>query len=654
MVPVASQTTPVFHTGVYTLPDEHVGGIGSHAAAGGGPTRHKIGSHAAAGGGPTRHKIGNRAAAGGGPTRESAFASAGRIFVLLATVASSIVLTPGIVTAEAPTPVEGPWEWYPGEILTPGEIQNRSPDRTITLPYLYPASAGPEQATLRTVVDIPRTDQPYAIKIRYLAAAYRVYVNGTLLTDVGSVEEPIRGQYLPTESLFHADSGRVEIVINVANASHRRVRLNEIEIGTGDTIYRVTMLALIRDAIIFGSFLTLAAYHLILFLISRRDRASLLFAAIAVISAARVGITTERVLVRIIPAIPPEIMMKLGYAPAFLLLPILILYIIRLELFPDIDSFRRPATVVTAAATIFLLVTPLPVYDWVFQYGMPLVGVVALYTVIRIARSPAADNREGIAVLVVGALSVLAAAVHDYLREVDVIPTPELLSTGILVFLVLQAYFLARRFRTSYLRADALAAEVQALNTDLEHRIEVRTRELAHANERLETLSRTDVLTGLANRRNFNDMYLREWNHAVRDERSLTVLMIDVDRFKNYNDRYGHLGGDAALRRIAGVLAEAGQRGTDLVARFGGEEFVVLLPDTEQETAVVIAEKIRNGVASLEIRHEGSPEAGIVTVSVGVCSGVPAPSDLPMKLLSRADECLYRAKDLGRNRVVSE
>jgi len=589
-----------------------------------------------------------------GPAGGNGSVSTGALIILATALAALTVLSPPVYAADPPIPIAGPWQWFPGRVLTPEEARTDTPDRTITLPYSYLATEGPRQATLRTVVDLPKSDTPYAIKIRYLAAAYRVYVNGTLIADIGSVDEPIRGQYLPTESLFHTDSGRVEIVINVANGPHRRVRLNEIEIGTGEAIQRVTRLALIRDAILFGSFLTLAVYHLVLFLISRRDRASLLFAAIALISAARVGITTERVLVRLLPTIPPEMMMKLGYTPAFLLLPILVLYITRLGLFPGIDSFRRPALAYTVVVSVFLLATPVRIYDWVFQYGMPLMGLAALILVVQIVRSPAGDNREGIAVLVVGAATVLLAAISDYLREIDVIPAPEMLSVGILVFLVLQAYFLAWRFRTSYLRVDALAAEVQALNTDLEHRIEVRTRELAHANERLETLSRTDVLTGLANRRYFNEAYQREWNHAVRDERSLAVLMIDVDRFKNYNDRYGHLEGDVALRRIAAILADAVQRGTDLVARFGGEEFVVLLPDTDQTTATAIAEKIRGDVASLAIPHEGSPEAGIVTVSVGVCSRIPPPSSPSLELLNDADTRLYRAKELGRNRVVSE
>jgi diguanylate cyclase (GGDEF)-like protein len=138
----------------------------------------------------------------------------------------------------------------------------------------------------------------------------------------------------------------------------------------------------------------------------------------------------------------------------------------------------------------------------------------------------------------------------------------------------------------------------------------------------------------------------------ARDQGWLTLVMADVDHFKRYNDRYGHLAGDECLKRVAAALQSAVNRPADLVARYGGEEFAVLLPETDT-TAALIAERCRELVAALAIRHEDSPVAPIVTLSCGVASVRPQAGEDPSLLVAAADRALYRAKHEGRNRVCS-
>ncbi len=173
--------------------------------------------------------------------------------------------------------------------------------------------------------------------------------------------------------------------------------------------------------------------------------------------------------------------------------------------------------------------------------------------------------------------------------------------------------------------------------------------ELKRSRDALERLARLDGLTGLANRRTFDDMLLREWRRLARVNNPLAVIMMDVDHFKQFNDTYGHGGGDECLKRVAKAAAGALQRPADVVARYGGEEFVALLPDTTLDGALMVAEAIRAAVAALNIPHTGSKVASHVTLSLGAASTTPKADGKPEDLLEAADMELYATKSGGRN-----
>jgi diguanylate cyclase (GGDEF)-like protein/PAS domain S-box-containing protein len=167
----------------------------------------------------------------------------------------------------------------------------------------------------------------------------------------------------------------------------------------------------------------------------------------------------------------------------------------------------------------------------------------------------------------------------------------------------------------------------------------------------LQDLSRRDGLTGLANRRHFDECLEREWRSALREKTPLSIILCDIDYFKNFNDTYGHQGGDDCLRAVAGVLEQDLRRPLDVAARYGGEEFVLVLPGTDRKGALAVAESIRSGIEALAIPHAASTAAKVVTISLGVASAVPSPDVSAAEILSAADQALYRAKGAGRNRV---
>ena len=167
----------------------------------------------------------------------------------------------------------------------------------------------------------------------------------------------------------------------------------------------------------------------------------------------------------------------------------------------------------------------------------------------------------------------------------------------------------------------------------------------------IERLSLIDQLTGIPNRRSFDERLFVEWKQAIRGRTSISVLMIDIDKFKNVNDKYGHQQGDAILQLIANIFPRAFRRPADFAARWGGEEFVVLLPNTPLDGAVDIADKILADVAGMEIKsHEGDDIK--ITVSIGVNSTVPELGDSITEFISNADKALYAAKDAGRNKAI--
>jgi diguanylate cyclase (GGDEF)-like protein len=195
------------------------------------------------------------------------------------------------------------------------------------------------------------------------------------------------------------------------------------------------------------------------------------------------------------------------------------------------------------------------------------------------------------------------------------------------------------------------AALLQSKYLRSQHDLARSGRALVDAIDQLRDLSIRDGLTGIYNRRHFDEVLLSEWKRSIRTQMPLALLLIDVDCFKNLNDRYGHPEGDECLKKIAQQLSKILRRSSDTLARYGGEEFIAVLPETSRESAQTIADEMRISVEDLKIDNEGSTANCVVTVSIGVCSENATLSRPAEEMLNAADEALYRAKEQGRNRV---
>ncbi len=229
-----------------------------------------------------------------------------------------------------------------------------------------------------------------------------------------------------------------------------------------------------------------------------------------------------------------------------------------------------------------------------------------------------------------------------YLQETTGLP-PDFFRYAFLIILMnflgmFSSYTLERHRRKDYLQTHLLEFEAQQLEA---------------LGERLLHLSTTDDLTQLSNRRYFQERFEEEWRRAIREKRPLSLILLDVDDFKAFNDNYGHQLGDDCLSQVGQFLKHKAQRSGEVAARYGGEEFVLLFPGSSADKAAALAETIREGIIELQIPHAYSRTHSMVTVSAGVAGCIPCRDMSPEELLSQADVSLYKAKNRGRNQVVT-
>jgi diguanylate cyclase (GGDEF)-like protein len=219
---------------------------------------------------------------------------------------------------------------------------------------------------------------------------------------------------------------------------------------------------------------------------------------------------------------------------------------------------------------------------------------------------------------------------------------PKCLVVALVAVLVMLAVILSMR------RA---ARQVGERVQQLERALEERSQQLERATKQIKEIANGDPLTGVSNHRTFQDSLRLQWRRTARSRLPLTLLMIDVDGLKNFNESKGHQAGDECLRQIAGALRLQLQRPGDLVARYGGDEFAILLADTDASGGIAVAEKMRQGVEALEVTWGPDVEHQRITISVGAATTVPSPQEQPASLVAAADRALSVAKRNGRNRV---
>lgn len=454
--------------------------------------------------------------------------------------------------------------------------------------------------------------------------------------------------------------GRQTVYIRLESSSPIFIPLR---LWSPSAFYAYQRTAYAQQAVYYGMALAMIAFNLLLF-VALRDRAYIYYlgfvASMALAIAVRTGLAKEYI---------PWDAAWWWETSSFLsntLACVTFLVFMRQMLqsrvqLPGVDRW-------ITRVLVLHLVLPVLYVGHYRAFAIPMIWVyIATLVFILGSGIYGAWRRQRAAYFFVAAFAILfLTAVMNSLTSLGALPaniiTNNLLQFGSACEMVLLAFALADRINT--LRQEKVVAQGKMLaaqnelvlalqNSEraLEARVQERTNELQQLNRKLEALSTTDGLTGIANRRKFDTVLDAEWRRALRSGTALSVGVIDIDWFKQYNDLYGHQAGDACLRTVAQAVAGSLARAQDLVARFGGEEFVFVAPETPQEVAQMLAEKICENVRALQQAHQGSVW-GHVTVTVGVATQIPQGAAVPAALLAAADAALYAGKAAGRNRVV--
>ncbi len=414
----------------------------------------------------------------------------------------------------------------------------------------------------------------------------------------------------------------------------------------------------IIQALYFGMVIAMVLYNLLIFTILR-DVNYLLYVIFSCLSALSMifysGLSSE-----LLPWSDSTLGTKIGASTTAAWLFVIFLLFMRRMLstsiiVPKLDYLLKLFIGINIALPFFLVL----LFEQVIKYRSIIVLISSL--LILVVSLICALKRQRSAYFFMAAFSFLFLAITLSALstlstlQLDISDTEIAIQFGSALEMLLLAFALADRYKT--IRQEKEHAQqllVETLKSSeqlLEMRVAERTAELQIANCKLEALSMTDGLTGIANRRCFDEVLKSEWFRAERQNQPLALGMLDVDWFKKYNDYYGHQMGDECLQNVAKVLTTHVCRASDLVARYGGEEFVFIIPAADDARVLHVAQKICETFKKLALAHEASM-FGYVTVSIGVATIIPDKGLSPETLIKNADMALYRAKEQGRNTVI--
>lgn len=596
--------------------------------------------------------------------------------------------------------LDGCWEFYWNQMLEPINFKEDDSDTKDTDKgsNLYNAgyvevpgtwnryvgnveNTGNGYATYRLIFTI-NDSKSLGIKIPRIFTSYKLWVNGELLASAGTVgktRNTMVPQYLPQIALFESLEGKNEIVIQVSNFYHRSGGILEsLVIGSEKRIIGMRYKNIAYEFLIFGGLIIIGAYNIAMYFFRKKNKTPLYFGLFCLFVGIRTLIVGERFLVYLFPDFSWEIAHKIQTLTFYLGVPLILTY------FESVfsNAFHHKAVKASQIAGIafglLVLLTPARIFT-IFNPAYQVFSFIVIAYIIITFIKIFIRKDKGIRLVIVGALVLILTSLNDiiflsvwmndnssYLLR-TIIRTGNLSSVGQLFFVFLNSLVLARIFSNAFEKEEIMTARLKEINTNLDKIVTDRTRalevsnkkiesqklELEKANKTLQLLTLKDPLTGLWNRRYYDETIWREWNRCLRYNRPISLLMIDIDYYKNFNDCYGHKAGDDVLVQVAQALKAFFKRSNDLIVRYGGEEFIIIMPEFGKKGAIQMALSLRKIIEDLNIPHKSSPVSSRLTVSIGVASRIPGTECSPEDLFVAVDKALYHAKNAGRNRVKS-
>ncbi len=552
--------------------------------------------------------------------------------------------------------VPGPWHRSIVHEHSPGNLSLRAGnDKDVT-------RTGVATYRLRVLIDNDSAFGALHLRINNIATSYRVLVDDMVVGiagRTGDTAQTVVPRWTTDVASFVPTDDEFDLIIQVSNFHNARGGvIHSLELADSNIFARPMRYQRYLHWFLVGALLSIGAYHFVLHLLHRKSRSILWFAVFTTAVAFRLLTTGEPALLTASSLLQWELLMKLEYLTLFVGVPAFGLY--AKSLFPEEFpvSLGRILAALAVIPAAFTVLTPARIFGVLnLPYSLLTVGL-GIYVAAAVLRAIRSGRRGGI-IFLSGFLVLLLFAVNDILYTHSLVRTGNHVGFGALIFVGFQALLLAVRNADAYRRIERLLREKDALRE----------------------LTNIDSLTEVSNRRHFDEVYIREFQRARREGEPLSLIMVDIDGFKPYNDRYGHQAGDQALFQVAAEIRSRARRASDLVARYGGEEFCIVLPSTDERTASRLAERMRRAIENMRVGHSaikgstttgsnpgaggrsshnagGSPGSAPlsggdrITASFGVAGMVPHRTSSADALLQLADARLYQAKEAGRNRVV--
>ncbi len=541
--------------------------------------------------------------------------------------------------------LEGSWAFFWEEFCSTENFSSYAPenaDEFINVPgYWNPHVRGTGVYSVRLLLP-DNSPANLCLKLSNVLQSYTVFVNGKEVFSAGRPStdpESFEGESLPAMIPLPETGDTIDLVFNVSSWTDIYGGLNrDIFFGNFYTLnkYREKHLAL--DAVIFGAVIIIGIYHLAIFLMnsSQHLRLPYLFLGIVfILIALFIGCKDELLFKSIFENFSSNTRTRFIYSALVLSIPMFFCYLY--FSFP-VMFFRKVLLIVIGVSAVGWLPILFTKPQFFTRLLVPLEAfsiIVILYTIFAIVtRSVQKLDFLSIAYLF-GYLMLVTATILGMLDNQLIVP-PNSPHIMFLIFTIYQTFLQAYNTSSAYTKINKLSDAFLAMEKET---------------EKLYDLSYVDPLTELANRRYLNEYMQKLWDRNRLTEVSFGMMMIDIDYFKLYNDRYGHMAGDECLKAVASALSDSLNRRGDLIARYGGEEFVAVIPNCEIAELERIAERLRENIEDLGIEHIDSECSESVTVSAGITTAVPSSEMKWYDILHIADTALYSAKRKGRNRV---
>lgn len=551
-------------------------------------------------------------------------------------------------TASEVIALDGEWTGVRGKTLSPAALSFAETTKLI-VPQSY---SGESALTYRIVVSGLYTDIEYGLFLLETASAARVYADGRLMGATGASrpDGTMRPSFIPTVFPDLPRRNELEIVIQVENEIQSKAGLwQSVYFGPRDELLQFRDRLILADALLIGVLLVIAIFHLILALIHPMDGTIGGFAIVALLVAIKALLSGQHIWLYHLEPVHQLPWIRIAFIALTLGLPTLLWYTQRLFRRWTNPLILRTVIVAAVVQTGLALLLPFATLQRTFVGWHILSLLVFAYIFVITARAIRAGE-VGAKVSLVGFGVLFGFVLNDILFDNNVLHTAYLLPIGEFGFILAQATMLSLRFNHVF-------EQTVALREGLEDTVAIRTRELQAERNRMQRLARHDELTELVNRRYGAELLTAETERFRRYRSSLAIILADIDHFKEINDTRGHQVGDETLRGFAEILHQT-TRSTDTACRWGGEEFLLILPNTEVSEAYNLAVKLKETLEAMPIDTRSGP----ITISfsagvTGVSSSTIGPLENPDAdtiidaLLRTADIGLYDAKRDGRNRV---